>query len=83
MSRHRSLAFLLVVLVYGLSILFAPRPALAANSCDFNTCLNQCRKANPQWVAVYCSTTCVQTLEERKKKGQCKGNLTGWDPVTD
>jgi hypothetical protein len=74
-----------MVFVYALSIVFAPRPALAANSCDFNidTCINECRKANPQRVAVYCPTTCIQTMERRKKKWRCKGYLAPWAPVTD
>jgi hypothetical protein len=78
MSRHHSLAFLYslaflsMVFLFGLSIVFAPRPALAAN-CDANACISVCQKKNPQWGAGQgCTSWCLQTMEERKKKGQCK-----------
>jgi hypothetical protein len=46
MSHRLSLAFL-SVFVFGLSIMFAPRPALAVN-CDVNVCIAYCQKTGPQ-----------------------------------
>jgi hypothetical protein len=71
MARRLSLAFLSAMLVYGLSVVFAP-PALAVN-CDLNTCISICQKNNPQGGAGRaCTSGCALTIEERKKKGQCK-----------
>jgi hypothetical protein len=79
MTRRLSLAFLSVIFVYGLSIGFAPRPALA-DSCDnaaSGACLSECRKdgnASPG-SGGGCVLYCLQRIEERKKKGQCKQAL--------
>jgi hypothetical protein len=71
MSRHLSLAFLSAVSIYGLSAVFAP-PALAVN-CDVNACIAACQKNNPQGGAGRtCNSGCGLTIQERKKKGQCK-----------
>ena len=74
MSRRLSLAFLSTVFVYGLSIVFAPRPALAAGVvCDVNVCISACQKRFPQGGAGQaCTSGCLQTIDQRKKKGQCK-----------
>jgi hypothetical protein len=62
-------SFLTVMFVLGVSAAFAP-PALAVN-CDVNACINICTKrcATP---GCACSSSCLQTIEARKKKGQCK-----------
>jgi len=69
MTRHLSLAFLSAMFVYGLSVVSAP-PALAVN-CDVNVCINACTKkcAIP---GCACLSWCRRSIEERKKKGQCK-----------
>lgn len=68
--RRLSLAFMSVALVYGLSIFFAPRPALAVN-CDVNACISACSKkcGTP---GCMCAPNCLQTIDKRKKAGQCK-----------
>jgi hypothetical protein len=73
MSRRLSLAFLSAMFVYGISIVSSP-PALAAGvNCDANVCISRCQKAGPQFGAGQgCVSFCLQTMEERKKKGQCK-----------
>jgi hypothetical protein len=81
MSRRLTLAFLSVIFVYGLSIGFAPRPALA-DSCDneLNACFSKCGKRAQNLgdvpgnanLAGNCGHDCMITNEERKKKGQCK-----------
>jgi hypothetical protein len=66
------LSFLTVLFVSSLSGAFAPRPALAAN-CDANACISACQKRSPNFGAGQgCTSWCLQTMEERKKKGQCK-----------
>jgi hypothetical protein len=70
MSRRFSLAFLSIVFVYGLSIVFAPRPALAVN-CDVNTCINICSKGKVGTAIQSCNSWCQITIQERKTKGQC------------
>jgi hypothetical protein len=71
MSRRLSIAFLSTIFVYGLSVVFAP-PALAVN-CDVNACINFCKKQNPGYGSGNgCTTTCLQMIQERKSKGQCK-----------
>jgi hypothetical protein len=69
MSRRLSLAFLSAMFFYGLSVAFAPS-ALAVN-CDVNACINACSKkcATP---GCMCAPNCMQTIEGRKKTGQCK-----------
>jgi hypothetical protein len=72
MSRCLSLALLSVVFVYGLFIVLSPRPALAAGvNCDVNVCINLCSKkcATP---GCGCASNCLQTIDARKKSGQCK-----------
>ena len=72
MMRRLSLAFTFAALVYGLSILLAPRPALAVN-CDVNACISACQKRGPQFAAGNaCTSGCLQTIDKRKKGGQCK-----------
>ncbi len=70
MMRRLSLAFMSAAVVYGLSILLAPRPALAVN-CDVNACISVCSKkcATP---GCMCAANCLQTIDKRKKSGQCK-----------
>jgi hypothetical protein len=66
------LSFLAVLFVLGLSGAFAPRPARAVN-CDANACISACQKRGPSFGAGQgCTSWCLQTMEERKKKGQCK-----------
>jgi hypothetical protein len=69
MSRRLSLAFLSAMFFYGLSVAFAPS-VLAAN-CDVNACISACSKkcATP---GCMCPQNCMQTIEKRKKGGQCK-----------
>lgn len=69
MSRRLSIAFLSTIFVYGLSVVFA-LPALAVN-CDVNACIAMCKKQNPSY-GQGCTTNCMQTIQERKTKGQCK-----------
>jgi hypothetical protein len=74
MLRSLSLAFLSAMFAYGLSIAFVPKPALAAGvNCDVNACISICQKRNPQYGAGQgCTTGCLQTIDKRKKSGQCK-----------
>jgi hypothetical protein len=69
MSRRLSLALLSAMFVYGLAVGFAP-PARAVN-CDVNACINACSKkcATP---GCACASSCLQTIEGRKKAKQCK-----------
>jgi hypothetical protein len=69
MSRSLSFAFLSALFIYGLSAALAP-PALAVN-CDVNACINVCSKkcGTP---GCMCASTCLQTIDQRKKSGQCK-----------
>ena len=72
MSRRVLIAFLSMVFVYGLSIAVAPGPARAAGvNCDVNACINACTKkcATP---GCACASSCLQTIDARKKSGQCK-----------
>lgn len=72
MMRRLSLVFMSAALVYGLSIFFAPRLALAVN-CDVNACISACQKRGPQYGAGQgCTTFCLQTIDQRKKTKQCK-----------
>jgi len=72
MTRRLLLALLSTVFVFGLTEAFAPSPALAVN-CDLNACISTCQKRNPQGGAGrVCNSNCAITMEERKKKGQCK-----------
>jgi hypothetical protein len=42
-------------------------------NCDVNACISYCQKRNPQGGAGQtCNSGCMITMEERKKKGQCK-----------
>jgi hypothetical protein len=69
MMRRLSLAFLSAIFFYGLSVALAPS-ALAVN-CDVNACINFCSKkcATP---GCMCAANCMQTIDKRKKSGQCK-----------
>jgi hypothetical protein len=70
LSRRVLIAFLSLVVIYGLSILVAPSPALAVN-CDVNACISQCQKNNPQGAAGRtCNSGCMLRIEDLKKKGQ-------------
>jgi hypothetical protein len=42
MSRPLSLAFLSAMLVFGLSVVFAPPALAAAVNCDANVCISTC-----------------------------------------
>jgi hypothetical protein len=70
MSRRLSLAFLSALIVYGLSIVFAP-PALAVN-CDVNACMSKACKGKRGTAIQVCNSSCQLTIEDRRKKGQCK-----------
>ena len=71
MSLRLSVAILSLVVVYGLSIMFAP--STMAAKCDANACISACQKNHPQGGAGQaCTSWCLQTMEDRKKKGQCK-----------
>jgi len=81
MTRRLTLAFLSVIFVYGLSIDFAPRPALAqpkpapAAKCDMSTCLDECyrNRGRPGLSArMPCGVYCASDIEDGKKKGTCK-----------
>jgi hypothetical protein len=65
------LSFLAVVFVLGLSGAFAP-PAVAAVNCDVGKCISICSKGKVGTALQGCSSSCQLTIEERKKKGQCK-----------
>ncbi len=67
--RRLPLAFLSAMFFYGLSIAFAPS-ALAVN-CDVSACIDACSKKCGT-SACGCASWCLQTMEERKKSGQCK-----------
>jgi hypothetical protein len=67
MSRRLSLAFVSTVLLYGLSVAFAP--ALAVN-CSLPVCLKECARMGG---GAQCSSWCDKTLAERRNSGQCKG----------
>ena len=69
MSRRLSFALLSMIFIFGVS---AASAAPAAN-CDVNACIAICQKRNPQGGAgQVCNSNCMITIEERKKKGQCK-----------
>jgi hypothetical protein len=72
MKRRLSLALMSAALVCGQSVMFAA-PALAVN-CDLNVCMNICNKTGSGTVTAGrgCASWCLQTMEERKAKGQCK-----------
>jgi hypothetical protein len=71
MMSRLSLAFLSAVSIYGLSAAFAPQ-ALAAG-CDVNVCISTCQKRGPAFAAGQaCTSGCLQTMDKRKKAGQCK-----------
>jgi len=66
MSRRLSLAFLSAVF---LSIAFVP--SARAVNCDVNVCIDLCsKKCGTPGCA--CASTCLQTIDQRKKSGQCK-----------
>jgi len=69
MSRRLSLAFLSAMFVYAMSLAVAP-PARAVN-CDLNACINTCNK-RVSTPGSSCTSWCLQSMEERKAKGQCK-----------
>jgi hypothetical protein len=69
MSRRLSFAFLSAIFVYALSLVVAS-PARAVN-CDLNACMNTCNK-RATTPGSGCTSWCLQAMEERKAKGQCK-----------
>jgi hypothetical protein len=69
MSRRLSLAFLSAMVFYGVSVALAPS-ALAVN-CDVNACINACSKKCAT-AGCMCASNCMQTIDKRKKGGQCK-----------
>jgi hypothetical protein len=60
----------LFALFVGLTVA-APRPALAVN-CNLNACITECSKRAGATPGAGCNSWCLQTMEERKAKGQCK-----------
>jgi hypothetical protein len=66
MLSRLSIALLFAVF---LSVAFAP--SARAVNCDVNACISTCQKkcATP---ACMCPQNCMQTIEKRKKGGQCK-----------
>ena len=69
MSRRLSLALLSTIFIFGVSAASAA-PAI---NCDVNACIAYCQKRNPQGGAGQaCNSNCMITIEERKKKWQCK-----------
>jgi hypothetical protein len=71
MSRPLSLGFLSALIVYGLSVVFAP-PALAAVNCDVQACINKACKGKMGSSIQACNSSCQITIADRKKSGQCK-----------
>jgi hypothetical protein len=71
MLRRLSLAFLSSLIVYGLSIVFTP-PTLAAVNCDVNACISKACRGKRGTAIQVCNSGCQLTIEDRKKKGQCK-----------
>jgi hypothetical protein len=69
MSRRLLLAFLSALFFYGLSVAFAPS-AMAVN-CDVNACISACQK-RCAFPGCQCAQNCMQTIDKRKKGGQCK-----------
>jgi hypothetical protein len=71
MSRRLSLILSCAAFIAGLTATF-PAPALAVN-CDLNACISICQKRSPQGGAGrVCNSNCAITMDERKKKGECK-----------
>ena len=70
MSRRLSLAFLSAMFFYGLAVALAPSVQAAAN-CDVNACISACSK-RCTFPGCQCAQNCMQTMEKRKKSGQCK-----------
>lgn len=71
MSHRLSLASF-AVFIFGLTPLAQAAPAAKVN-CDLNACISYCQKRNPQGGAGQaCNSGCMITMDERKKKGQCK-----------
>jgi hypothetical protein len=58
-----------VTILFGLTFAFAS-PARAVN-CDVSACINICQKKCPG-PSCQCPQNCMQTIEGRKKNGQCK-----------
>jgi hypothetical protein len=71
MMSRLSLAFMFAAFVYGQFVTFA-QPVLAAG-CDVNICISNCQKRGPQFsTGNACTSFCLQTMDKRKKAGQCK-----------
>lgn len=62
-------SILTTTMFFGLMLALAP--AARAVNCDVNACINACSKkcATP---GCACASSCMQTIEGRKKAGQCK-----------
>ena len=71
MPRYSSLGFLSALIIYGLSVVFAP-PALAAVNCDVQACINKACKNAKGSIIQSCNSSCQITIADRKKSGQCK-----------
>ena len=69
MMRRLLFPSLAGMLVYGVSVAFAP-PALAVN-CDVNACISTCQKKCPTPQCA-CPQNCMQSIDKRKQAGQCK-----------
>jgi hypothetical protein len=70
MPRRLLLAFLSAMFFYGLAIAVAPS-VQAATNCDVNACISACSKRCAT-AGCMCAQNCMQTIEKRKKSGQCK-----------
>jgi hypothetical protein len=69
MSHQLSFSVLAAMMFCVLTLAFAS-PARAVN-CDVNACINACSKKCAT-AGCMCASNCMQTIEERKKAGQCK-----------
>ena len=66
---------LLSVAAFVLGLTVVTSPALAAGRvvCDVTACIAYCQKLNPSAGASHtCASNCAITVDEHKKKGQCK-----------
>jgi hypothetical protein len=66
MLSRLSIAFLSAMFLF---VAFAPS-AFAVN-CDVNACINACSKKCAT-AGCMCASNCMQTIDKRKKGGQCK-----------
>lgn len=70
MLLRSSFGLLSTVFIFGLTTALAEAGKV---NCDVNACISYCQKRNPQGASGQaCNSGCMITMEERKKKGQCK-----------